>query len=204
MKQELQSNAYLLLDSRNAPLARGLLESPPESATWQVRVLDDKISAVMEHEEIQMVSMASSGAALLGRILRSRNDFVVLEKLQKLDSDMRQNLRMPAHFRSFLYPVTGSWRGRREIRANDLSCGGLAFFCSGSLAERERVEVVIPITTEPVILRLEILRQRPTDQEDTVFYAGKFVDMCNDEEMLVREAVFNIQLQSRPRPSGAD
>lgn len=127
MTQELQSNAYLLLDSRNAPLARGLLESPPESPTWQVRVLDDKISAVMEHEEIQLVSMASSGTALLGRILRSRNDFVVLEKLQRLDSDMRQNLRMPTHFHSFLYPLTGSWRGRREIEANDLSCGGLAF-----------------------------------------------------------------------------
>lgn len=64
--------------------------------------------------------------------------------------------------------------------------------------------MVIPITSEPVILRLEVLRQRPTDREDTVFYAGKFVDMCNDEEVLVREAVFNIQLQSRPRSAGAD
>lgn len=199
MKQELQSNSYLLLDSRNMPLARGLLESPPDAPTWQVRVLDEKISAVMEHEEIQLVPMAASGKALLGQILRSRNDIIVLQKLHNLDSDMRQNLRMPTHFRSFLYPLTGSWRGRREIEANDLSCGGLAFFCAEPLEEHERAEIVVPITSQPVILRLEVLRQRPSDREGTALYASKFVDMCDDEEMLVREAVFNVQLQTRPR-----
>ena len=28
-------------------------------------------------------------------------------------------------------------------------------------------------------------------------YATKFVDMCEDEEVVVREAVFSLQLQSR-------
>lgn len=202
MTQELQSNSYLILDSQNQPLARGLLESPPDAPTWQVRVLDDKVDDVMAHQQIQLVSMASSGAALLGRIIRSRNDFVVLEKLKSLDNDMRQNLRMPANFHSFLYPLTGAWRGRRELRANDLSCGGIAFYSTPGLNDRERVEIVIPITSQPLLLRLELLRQRPTDEEGVVFYAGKFIDLCNDEEMMVREAVFNIQLRSRPRAAG--
>lgn len=198
MKEEKQ---YLLLDSRKMPLARGILENSREAQTWQVRVLDDKISEVMTHEEVQLIPMADGETALLGRILRNRGDRIVLEKLQTLDSDMRQNLRVPIHFKSFLYPLTGRWQGRREMEANDLSCGGIAFFCRDELAERERLEVVVPITSQPLILRCEIIRRRPSDREDAAMYAAKFYDLCNDEEMLVREAVFNVQLSNRPKPS---
>ena len=199
--QEIQNNSYFLLDSRGAPLARALLLSPQENPQWQVRVLDGKIEQVMEHEEIQMVPMGASGSALLGRIIRNRNDNIILEPLQALDSDMRQNLRMPTHFKSFIYPITGSWRGRREIEANDLSCGGIAFFCALPLEVEEQVEVVVPITSQPLLLRCRVLRQRPSARENEVLYAAKVVDMCGDEEMMVRESVFNIQLSTRPRPA---
>lgn len=202
MTQEVQKNSYFLLDSRNMPLARGELISQPDAPTLQVRVLDDKISAVMQHEEIQLVPMGDTGTALLGRIVRNRNDNIVLEKLQSLDSDMRQNLRMPTDFKSFLYPITGRWKGRRVFQANDLSCGGLAFFCKDPLEIGEQVEAVVPITSQPVLLRCQILRQRPSDQErEDTLYACKFVEMCHDEEMVVREAVFNIQLQHRGKPA---
>ena len=114
MTQEIQKNSYLLLDSRNAPLARGELLTNPDAPTLQVRVLDHKISDVMNHEEIQLVPMGVNGAALLGRIVRSRNDNIVLEKLQSLDNDMRQNLRIPTDFRSFIYPITGRWHRSRH------------------------------------------------------------------------------------------
>lgn len=195
---------YLLLDSRNAPLARGELMNAPDSPTWQVRILDDKLSEVMEHEEIQLISMSDSWPPLLGRILRGRSDWVEVQKLKALDSDRRQNLRIPTHFSSFLYPRTGRWKGRRDMTANDLSCGGIAFFCKEPLSVGEELEIVVPITSQPVILRGKILRQRPTDREDAVMYAAKFVDMCNDEEVLVREAVFNIQLTDHRRSSSSN
>lgn len=202
MTQEIRKNSYLLLDSRNAPLARGELLTEPDAPTLQVRVLDGKISDVMDHEEIQLVPMGTNGASLLGRIVRSRNDNIMLQKLQSLDNDMRQNLRIPTDFHSFIYPVSGQWRGRRRIEAKDLSCGGVAFFCADPLQVGEQVEVIIPVTSQPVILQCKILRERPSEEERAdVLYAGKFVEMCADEEMVVREAVFNIQLQDRPRRS---
>ena len=199
MTQEIQKNSYLLMDSRDGPLARALLLSQPDDPNWQVQVLEDKIDVMMEHEEIQMIPMAENGPILLGRIVRSRNDKLFVEKLKSLDNERRQNLRMPTNFKSFLYPVTGSWLGRRDVEAKDLSCGGIAFYCAHSLAVEEVAEVVIPITEEPVILRCHILRQRETDREDAKLYAAKFIDMCPDEEMIVREAVFNIQLKGRSR-----
>lgn len=200
MKYDTQKNLFLLLDSRNSPLARCKLESPPDAPALQIRVLDDKVASVMDHEDVQLVSLESDGPVLLGRILRRRNDIIVLEKLQSLGVEIRQNLRMPARLTTFIYPITGSWRGRRKVETNDLSCGGLSFFCEEPLENEEQLEIIIPITAEPVILRCCILRQRPSGRESPL-YAAQFVDLCDDEEVMVREAVFNVQLQNRPRRS---
>jgi len=199
MSSGKQGKLYALLDSRNAVLTQGRLENPPDAPDWQVRVPEDKISAVMEHEEIQLVPIDGDGDALLGRVRRNRNDLIILQKLQSLGSEMRQNLRMPTHFQSFIYPVSGGWKGRRQAEANDLSCGGVAFFCAQQLEDGEVVELVVPITSEPLILKCQVLRRRPSDREDEVLYAAKFVEMCDDEEMIVREAVFSVQVRSRAR-----
>lgn len=197
-----QGSQYLILDDASTPLARGVLKSAPNEENWQVLVLDGKIAEVMEHPEIQLVPVVDGYLPVRGRILRSRYDNIVVKKLQTLDGEKRQNLRMPTRFRSFLYPISGSWPGRRGIQAKDLSCGGIAFFCGEALRIGEIVEVVIPITSQPVLLRGEILRYRPDEQKGTMLYAAKFVDMCNDEEMLVREAVFSIQLSTRSKSFG--
>lgn len=168
MSSGKQGKLYALLDSRNAVLTQGRLENPPDAPDWQVRVPEDKISAVMEHEEIQLVPIDGDGDALLGRVRRNRNDLIVLQKLQSLGSEMRQNLRMPTHFQSFIYPVSGGWKGRRQAEANDLSCGGVAFFCAQQLEDGEVVELVVPITSEPLILKCQVLRRRPSDREDEV------------------------------------
>ncbi len=57
----------------------------------------------------------------------------------------------------------------------------------------------MPITSEPLILKCQVLRRRPSDRKDEVLYAAKFVEMCDDEEMIVREAVFSVQVRSRAR-----
>ena len=202
-QNQQSTNIYLMMDSRGTPLAHGRLDNSPDAGNWLVHVLDDRRSAVMEHEQIQMAPLKGSGPTLLGRITSYQGDSIVLEKLQTLDSELRQNLRMPTHFRSFLYPLTGTWQGRLEVEANDLSCGGMAFFCGQELADGEQAEVVIPVTREPVVLRCEVLRRRPSDRAETL-YAARFVDLCDDEEMLVREAVYILQRRARGRPAGFD
>ena len=123
-----------------------------------------------------------------------------LEKIASLDPDLRRNLRVPIKFNTFIYPITGRWQGRREIQSIDLSCGGVAFYGDEGLEIEERLELVIPVTEEPVILRCQILRKQEL-RNDKLLYATKFVDMCEDEEVTVREAVFSIQLESRSAPA---
>lgn len=188
-----EQERYLLVDSKYAPLARAVLESPASGETWKILVLDGKADEVMEHEDIQMVSMRDGEPAMLGRIIRRRGDRIVVQAVQRLSEDLRQNLRMPVRFDSYIYPVTGRWSGRRPAHSYDLSCGGIAFFCEEPLERGERLEIVIPITEQPLVMHCEILRLLPSTGEAQL-YAAKFVDLCEGEEKLIREAVFNIQL----------
>ena len=97
---------------------------------------------------------------------------------------------------------SGRWKGRRNIVSNDLSCGGVAFFTDHSLQVGEQLELVIPVTSQPLVVRCQVLRMRPTeDAAVPIMYAAKFVELCNDEETLLRESVFNLQLRGRPKTS---
>jgi hypothetical protein len=201
-KKQQKQNLYLLLDVKYTPIARGELLGSPDAPTWQVRILDGKIAQVRNQEKLQLVCMSDADVDFLGRVIQCRDDCIILERQRALDGKIRQNLRMPADFTSVIYPLTGTWQGQRAIKAHDLSCGGIAFYSEAALADRERLEIVIPVTDEPLILRGEVLRRKPAEQGRT-FYALKFVDLCSDEEMYVRKAVFNIQLRSQNRRDAA-
>ncbi len=185
-------NTYLLVDSRNVLLAKGVLLNPVSDPNWQMRILDDRISVVMKHEDVRLFGAAPDTPVLLGRILRNRDDIVVLQRLQRLGSEVRTNFRTPVDFKSFIHPLSGNWKGRRAIEGNDLSCGGVAFYCEQDLVEGEQLEIIIPVTSQPLITRCQVLRKRPSDRTEGL-YAAKFVDICYDEEMLLREAVFSAQ-----------
>ena len=198
-----EQTLYLLLDSRGTALAQVKIEGPSSGDLWQMRVLDDLTDRVLTHKKFKLMSITDSSPSYEGVLERSRNDMIQLRvhKTPNNGNDMRKNLRVPVRFKSFIYPVTGRWRGRREIESNDLSCGGIAFFTDHSLQIGEQIEIVIPVTSQPLVVQCELLRLRPTERSGHVMYAAKFVGLCNDEETLVREAVFSIQVKGRPRTS---
>ena len=191
---------YLLLDSRGTAIARGRIQGKTDGPFWQIQVEDGMIDKVLEHKKLKLLSIEDAGPSYEGTIVRSRNDMIQLEvsKIQRETGDMRRNLRVAVRFKSFIYPISGRWRGRREIESNDLSAGGIAFFTDKSLQVGEQLEVVVPVTVEPIVVRCEILRMRPGERSE-ILYAAKFANLCNDEETILREAVFNLQLRGRPR-----
>lgn len=191
------NRTYLILDTQNNALASGELATPPDASPMRLNVLDNKVDDVMEHQIVILFSSSSDELPIQCRILRQRGDTVLLEKLSTLDPEVRRNLRVPVKFDTFLYPLPESaWRGRRRAQSIDLSCGGIAFYTDFPLELHERAEVVITPTEQPVILRCEVLRLQEL-QNGRYMAATKFVNMCEDEEVVVREAVFSLQLQSR-------
>lgn len=205
MAQGQQNLIYLLLDEAGKPLAQARPQGPSgtEGTLWQMVVMNDKIDDVLEHKQFKLLSIQDSSPSYEGTLVRHRNDMIQLEvrKTAAAGNDMRKNLRVPVEVHSFAYPVSGSWRGRREVETHDLSCGGIAFFCDRQFQIGEQFEVVIPVTSAPLVVKGQILRQRDVEGRDDSLYAAKFLDLCNDEETLLREAVFNLQLSGRPRPA---
>lgn len=190
-----EKQLYLLLDSWNKPLAKGVLLSPAGEALMQLQVLDNKIDTVTCHEVLQLIGIEHDERTLKCRLVRSRNDLVVLELLEVMDSELRQNLRIPVCFDSFLYRTGTAPERRSAIRSVDLSCGGIAFYGEQGLEVDEVVEIVLPITEQPLIVRSRILRVNDLNHERRL-YAAKFVDICYDEEKVIRRAVFGIQIKN--------
>ena len=203
MAQEQKSTIYLLLDEAGNALAQVRPQGPAatEGTLWQLVVMNDKIDDVLEYKRFKLLSIEDSSPSYEGALVRHRNDIIQLEvrKTAAAGNDMRKNLRVPVEVNSFAYPLSGSWRGRRAVETHDLSCGGVAFFCDREFQVGEQFEVVIPVTSEPLVVKGQILRQRTVDGREDTLYAAKFIDLCNDEETILREAVFNLQLSGRPR-----
>lgn len=190
------NHTYLILDSQNNALANGELAGPAGETPMRLNVLDNKIDAVTTHEVIVLFSTSSQEPPVQCRILRSRGDSILVEKIATLDPEVRRNLRVPVKFNTFIYPLAdSSWKGRHPAQSIDLSCGGIAFYSDFYLEVHDEVEIVITPTAEPVFLRCQILKRQ--ELQSRFMYATKFVDMCEDEEVVVREAVFSLQLQAR-------
>ena len=192
----MTNRTYMILDSQNNALANSELASPPGTMPMRLQIQDNKVDDVMGHEVIVLFSSKSNDLPMQCRILRQRGDDIMVEKIATLDPEVRRNLRVPARFDTFIYPLPGcGWRGRQPVQAIDLSCGGVAFYSDFQMAPQDKMEIVITPTEEPVILHCEILKRQ--DLQNRFMYATKFVDLCEDEEVAVREAVFSLQLQAR-------
>jgi hypothetical protein len=194
MKPTENHKTFLILDCNSRPIAHGILLDAASSSGWTVEVQGGKVSAVTEHRELELINTSDYQISYLVRVMGSRGDQVTLEPLRSLGSEIRETLRVPVNFHSFIYPLSGSWKGRRMIQAVDLSCGGIAFFCRETLYTGESLEVVIPIAKHPLILACQILRCQPSPDGD-VIYGAKFIDLCDDADKLVQEFVFTEQIR---------
>lgn len=198
-KKSKPKNVCVLLDSTTSRvLARGSSDNPPEGRNIQLTVFEGDILAVVNADSIQIVPADEELHPKLGHVIQRKGDLVVLEVLRDLvGNEVRENLRMPVDFDTYLYP-TGGQEGRWTAQGNDLSCGGISFYSNAPLAPGELIEVVIPITrTAPLLLTCQILRTRP--EEGSTFYAAKFIDILNEQESMIREAVFTVQLLTHQR-----
>ena len=84
------------------------------------------------------------------------------------------------------------------MRSIDLSCGGIAFCTDVSLESGDVVEMVLPMTDNPLIVKTQILRPLPQREGETKpKYAAKFVDLVEDEDFAIRKSVFSIQIDNQ-------
>lgn len=191
LRKEKPPAYHFLMDKDSNYLARGVLQNNPDNDNILFKVTDGNTEAILRMEIVQVVSTDKSESVTMGKAVSRRGNVVTIEHMRDMGMGVRKNFRMPVDFESFIYPDSG---GRYIIKSVDLSCGGIAFYTIANLPVGSETEVVIPITAEgPVIVRCTILRAIPF-APPIQKYACQFVNLIQDEENVIQEAVFNIQL----------
>jgi len=191
------NHLYLVLNPQGQALSQAILESPPNADMLQVRLLldDDDPLDLTGAGELQLIGLDDDAPARRGVVKRQRGKMLMIQPTAELGAQARENLRVQTNFESVIYPVSGSWRGQRPVKGYDLSCGGVAFFTMQELSVNEVAELVLPVTDEPLLLHFRVLRTLPANGP-VPLYACKFVNLILDEEIMIRKAVFSIQVSS--------
>lgn len=199
-KKSKPKNVCVLLDSQNSRvLARGSIEGPPDGLNLQINIFEGDPIAVSNAEHVQIVPADEEIPPKLAHVIHRQNTLLVFEPLRELTGDqVRSNLRMPVDFDTFVYP-TGDQSGRWRATGRDLSCGGISLFCTGPIQVGDLVQVVVPITrTAPLLLDCQVLRLGK-EADGRPFFAAKYLALLNEQESMLREAVFNVQLKTMQR-----
>lgn len=194
--ESIEEERFVLADSENAPLAHGRLLGRPEGGRLDLRLSESGLD-LRDHEVVRLVGQGRGKPVMECRLLDQTGDRLRLERLSLLDPELREELRVPMNAESFVYPLSGTWKGRKKIRLVDLSFHGAAFYGAADLEIGEELELVLPVGKAPLLLHCRILRETPLSRERAL-YAAKFVDLCVDEENLISEALFGIEVRQQP------
>lgn len=186
---------YLILNKEGTALAQAVLESPRITEVAQLRLTKETNLDFLQIGEIQCIGLDNGSPSMRGTVTMQRGERLVIRPGAMLGEEARENLRIQTDFESVMYPVTGYWKGQRAIRGHDLSCGGVAFHTEQALKTGETVQIVLPVTDSPLLLNTRVLRPLNTD-DPWPLYAGRFTNLCLDEEFAIRKAVFSIQVEN--------
>ncbi len=180
---------YKILDSADRFLGIAFSDDSYQKPLWRLTFSEADCQNVLKHEFVKLVCPSTEIPPIEGRVLYNHGNVVTVRGMR-----IRENLRIPVKFDTFILPIDGKWVARRKIRSHDISCGGFAFYSEEELQKDEVFETVIPITTQPLVLRVKVLRKDKISSTSNKFlYAAEFLDMLHEEEILVREAVFLLQ-----------
>ncbi len=185
------AHKYIVYDENGKIICNTFSDDPPTSPVWRMIFAQGDLDKIANTEFVQ-VGMQGEKEPTDGKIISINGNIVSIKGVK-----VRENLRIPVNFITHVYPTTGLWNGRAKIISNDLSCGGFAFFCDRELDVDEVVETIIPVTSKPLVLKLKVLRTRILE-DNRKMYAAEFHNMLHEEEMMVRETVFRLQLKYVP------
>lgn len=197
MSNSQVTRKYLILDMNHRPLTQGELVGRVTAPVWTIFIRSDKgMERVLRHEYVNLLC-SLDGVTVKAKIVGREGDEILVRKEEEVEASengsLRANLRMPVRFQSYLYSISGPWKGRVPILSNDLSSGGIAFYCPRRLKVGEFAEIVIPITERPLVLKLKVVWESAIS--DRIFmYGAAFLDLVHGQEMMLREAVFGLQL----------
>lgn len=187
---------YLILDEDHSSLTRATLRTPPTANILEFEIPENDVPLLEGHRDLQFVGFDENAPSFAGTVTRRRGNRLAVEKGAELGDGSLENLQVPFEHDAYLYPISGTWKGRVPVRTTTLSCGSIEFVTSGNLAPQEMVEVTVHTREGALLIPAKILGQKQGDG-GLFQYSVKFVSGVDDMERMVRKEVLYLQLKLR-------
>ncbi len=189
-----EDNKWMLFDPAYTLVAQAELESKRGDfiAVLRPEGGKDKIKEAMKMRIVFFSWTEDPDVIYRGEVTSRRGGRLYLENVTRMAPDTGHHLRVRMDFHSKLLCVRDGKMFRSPIVSFDLSAGGIAFFSPVELEIGEECEVVIPVTTEMLVVKMKILRSEIAGTRRWK-YAARFSDLSNEEETMIRQAIFSEQ-----------
>lgn len=190
--KEDEQNLWMLFDPAYTLIDQAILESKRGDCVAVLRPVGENIKEAMQMHIVLFSWAEDSQVIYRGEVVSRRGGRLYLENVTRMEPEIRHHLRVRMDFRSKILYVRGGRVFPAPIVSFDLSAGGIAFFSSAELETGEECEVVLPITSIMMVVKMKILRGKAAEDQKWK-YAACFLDLSDEEEAMIRQAIFSEQ-----------
>lgn len=190
--KEDEKNLWMLFDPAYTLVDQAVLESKRGDCIAVLRPVGENIKEAMQMHIVLFSWAEDPRIVYRGEVVSRRAGRLYLENVTRMEPDTGHHLRVRMDFRSKLLYMRGGRIFPAPIVSFDLSAGGIAFFSPAELEIHEECEVVIPVTSTMLVVRMRILHGEVATSQNWK-YAACFLDLSNEEEAMIRQAIFSEQ-----------
>lgn len=194
----MENSVYTIMDSGETQLFSAELSSREEKG---MIFRDISIFDLNKIRNMNIIKLRVEGLypETLEGVPHVLNDssFVVMG-IRNLSEVSRKDVKLELSAKTSVITI-GEYKERYSVIIRDISCTGIRFECSARLESVGQYEVVIPITNLPLVLRFSIIRVEYNAATGMYSYGSRFLNLFQEEEKELREAIFSIQKLSHKR-----
>lgn len=183
---------WMLFDPAYTLVDQAILETKRGDCVAVLRPVGENVKEAMQMHIVLFSWAEDPNIVYRGEVMSRRSGRLYLENVTRMEPDTGHHLRVRMEFHSKLLCVRDGRIYRAPIASYDLSAGGIAFFSPAELEIDEECEVVIPVTSVMLVVKMRILRAEVATATKWK-YAASFLDLSNEEESMIRQAIFSEQ-----------
>ncbi len=191
-REEDKMSLWMLFDPAYTLVDQAVLESKRGDCIAVLHPVGENVKEAMQMHIVLFSWAEDPNIVYRGEVSSRRGGRLYLENVTRMEPDTGHHLRVRMEFHSKLLYMRGGKVFPSPIVSFDMSAGGIAFFSPAELEVDEECEVVIPITSVMLVVRMCILHGEVATGQKWK-YSACFLDLSNEEEAMIRQAIFSEQ-----------
>lgn len=157
------------------------------------------LTRISHMEKIRFHKVEHYAEMFEAEVYQVKGEKLFVENLKNITAQLRSDLKMKVSYKSTVRMIDAISPLNINIQSRDISCGGICFQTEQDLMTTELYETVIPITHDPIILKFRIIRKIFDKEKNVYVYGARFIDLKHNEERMLRQAIFRLQMIARKK-----